>query len=78
MVVDTEVTAKKLVQRGNLQYRTTFIPLNKIQGGKIDNNTIKLAQDLVNFKMYFIKNNIVNTINSAVWSRQCSTSSSFS
>ncbi|KAF2889427.1 hypothetical protein ILUMI_16746, partial [Ignelater luminosus] len=46
VVVDTEVTAKKLVQRGNLQYRTTFIPLNKIQGGRIDNNTIKVAQDL--------------------------------
>ncbi|KAF5270320.1 hypothetical protein FQR65_LT05508 [Abscondita terminalis] len=47
VVVDNDVTSKKLLQRGNLQNRTTFIPLNKIQGGKIDQNTIKFAQDLV-------------------------------
>uniref|UniRef100_A0A1Y1M3E5 Structural maintenance of chromosomes protein n=1 Tax=Photinus pyralis TaxID=7054 RepID=A0A1Y1M3E5_PHOPY len=47
VVVDTDVTSKKLLERGNLQSRTTFIPLNKIQGGKIDQRTIKFAQDLV-------------------------------
>ncbi|KAF5292378.1 hypothetical protein FQA39_LY03412 [Lamprigera yunnana] len=46
VVVDTDSTSKKLLQRGQLQRRTTFIPLNKIRGGKIDTNTIKIAQDL--------------------------------
>ncbi|KAK5648752.1 hypothetical protein RI129_003644 [Pyrocoelia pectoralis] len=47
VVVDTDSTSKKLLERGNLKNRTTFIPLNKIQGGKIDQHTIKFAQDLV-------------------------------
>ncbi|KAJ8984302.1 hypothetical protein NQ317_012272 [Molorchus minor] len=47
VVVDTEVTSKKLLQKGNLQLRTTFIPLNKIKANKMDNNTIRLAQELV-------------------------------
>ncbi|KAK9888184.1 hypothetical protein WA026_000453 [Henosepilachna vigintioctopunctata] len=47
VVVDTDVTSKKLLQRGNLQQRTTFIPLNKIQASKIDKTTIQLAQNLV-------------------------------
>lgn len=47
VIVDTSETSKKLLQRGNLQHRTTFIPLNKIQGGKINPNIVKFAQDLV-------------------------------
>ncbi|XP_074031936.1 structural maintenance of chromosomes 2 [Leptinotarsa decemlineata] len=47
VVVDNEVTSKKLLRDGNLQIRTTFIPLNKIRGGKMDSNTIRLAQQLV-------------------------------
>ncbi|KAJ8926989.1 hypothetical protein NQ314_020550, partial [Rhamnusium bicolor] len=47
VVVDSEVTSKKLLQKGNLQLRTTFIPLNKIRANKMDNNIIRLAQELV-------------------------------
>lgn len=47
VVVDTEVTSKKLLQKGRLQQRTTFIPLNKICASKMDNNTIRFAQQLV-------------------------------
>lgn len=47
VVVDTEVTSKKLLQNGNLQSRTTFIPLNKIQGGRMADNVIRAAQNLV-------------------------------
>ncbi|XP_025830258.1 structural maintenance of chromosomes protein 2 [Agrilus planipennis] len=47
VVVTNDVTGKKLLQKGNLQNRTTFIPLNKIQGGQIDNATVQYAQKLV-------------------------------
>ena len=47
VVVDNEVTSKKLLQKGNLRVRTTFIPMNKIRGGKVDQNTVKFAQKLI-------------------------------
>ncbi|KAM3955882.1 structural maintenance of chromosomes 2 [Aphomia sociella] len=46
VVVDTEVTSKLLLQRGNLQTRTTIIPLNKISGHVIDADTVRLAQEI--------------------------------
>ncbi|CAB3219835.1 unnamed protein product [Arctia plantaginis] len=46
VVVDTEVTSKLLLQRGQLQTRTTIIPLNKISGHVIDRETVKLAQKI--------------------------------
>ncbi|PNF31371.1 hypothetical protein B7P43_G10071 [Cryptotermes secundus] len=47
VIVDTEVTAKKLLQKGQLQRRTTIIPLNKIVGHSLDQSTVRLAQQLV-------------------------------
>ncbi|XP_067679791.1 structural maintenance of chromosomes protein 2-like [Haliotis asinina] len=47
VVVDTEVTGKKLLQKGELRRRYTIIPLNKISARSIDNATVKRAQDLV-------------------------------
>ena len=47
VIVDTDVTAKKLLQHGNLQTRTTFIPLNKVSTNVIPYDIVKLAQDLV-------------------------------
>ncbi|XP_060524474.1 structural maintenance of chromosomes protein 2 [Cylas formicarius] len=47
VIIDTEVTGKKLLQRGDLQTRTTFIPLNKVTSHKMDPGTIRLAQNLV-------------------------------
>jgi len=47
VIVDTEVTAKKLLQRGQLQRRTTIIPLNKIVGHSLDSSTVKFAKQLV-------------------------------
>ncbi|XP_017778380.1 PREDICTED: structural maintenance of chromosomes protein 2 [Nicrophorus vespilloides] len=47
VVVEDDITSKLLLQKGNLQTRTTFIPLNKIRGEKIDNNTVKFAENLV-------------------------------
>ncbi|XP_056633840.1 structural maintenance of chromosomes protein 2 [Diorhabda sublineata] len=47
VVVDTEATGKKLLKGGNLQLRTTFIPLNKIRASTLDSNTIQFAQKLV-------------------------------
>ncbi|CAG4930363.1 unnamed protein product [Parnassius apollo] len=46
VVVDTEVTSKLLLQRGQLQTRTTIIPLNKITGHIIDRKTVSLAQEI--------------------------------
>lgn len=47
MVVDTEVTSKKILQNGRLQTRTTIIPINKIMGSSIPQATVEFAQKLV-------------------------------
>ncbi|NXA24941.1 SMC2 protein, partial [Ibidorhyncha struthersii] len=46
IIVDTEVTAKKLLEKGELKRRYTFIPLNKIAARCLGENTVKLAQTL--------------------------------
>ena len=43
VVVDNENTAKKLLDKGQLQSRATFIPLNKIEGHTIDDRTTSTA-----------------------------------
>lgn len=43
VVVDNENTAKKLLEKGQLQSRVTFIPLNKIEGRTIDDRTTAAA-----------------------------------
>ncbi|PSN48411.1 hypothetical protein C0J52_12096 [Blattella germanica] len=47
VIVDNEVTAKKLLQNEQLQRRTTFIHLNKIVAHCIDQRTVSLAEQLV-------------------------------
>ncbi|XP_013399508.1 structural maintenance of chromosomes protein 2 [Lingula anatina] len=47
IVVDTEQTGKKLLQKGELKMRYTIIPLNKISARSIDAPTIKRAEELV-------------------------------
>ncbi|XP_074788654.1 structural maintenance of chromosomes protein 2 [Athene noctua] len=47
IIVDTEVTAKKLLEEGELKRRYTIIPLNKISARCVGPKTIKLAQTLV-------------------------------
>lgn len=47
VVVDTDVTSKKLLDKGRLERRTTIIPLNKITGRRIEQRTIHVAQNLV-------------------------------
>ncbi|XP_057332971.1 structural maintenance of chromosomes protein 2 [Microplitis mediator] len=47
VIVDTEKTSKALLQRGKLQQRVTIIPLNKISGQRIDDATVKRAEQLV-------------------------------
>lgn len=47
VIVDTENTSKKLLQRGQLQQRVTIIPLNKISGRVMDKRIVDLAQKLV-------------------------------
>lgn len=47
VIVDNEVTAKKLMDKGQLQRRITFIPLNKIEGRSIDERTTSVAKKLV-------------------------------
>ncbi|XP_076762636.1 structural maintenance of chromosomes 2 [Xylocopa sonorina] len=46
LIVDTETTSKKLLQRGQLQRRVTIIPLNKVAGKPMDNRLIRLAQEI--------------------------------
>lgn len=47
VVVDTEETGKLILQKGQLQTRTTLIPMNKISSSCIDQSKVKFAQDLV-------------------------------
>lgn len=47
IVVDTEVTGKKLLERGELKRRYTIIPLNKISGRTLNANVVNAAKGLV-------------------------------
>ncbi|XP_019410832.1 PREDICTED: structural maintenance of chromosomes protein 2 [Crocodylus porosus] len=47
IVVDTEVTGKKLLEKGELKQRYTIIPLNKIAAECIAEKTVKVAKSLV-------------------------------
>ncbi|XP_015422688.1 PREDICTED: structural maintenance of chromosomes protein 2 [Myotis davidii] len=47
VVVDTEVTGKKLLEKGELKRRYTIIPLNKISATCIAPETLRVAQNLV-------------------------------
>ncbi|XP_076242761.1 structural maintenance of chromosomes 2 [Calliopsis andreniformis] len=46
VIVDTEVTSKKILQHGQLQQRVTIIPLNKVGGRAMDNQVLSLAQKI--------------------------------
>ncbi|NXV50239.1 SMC2 protein, partial [Uria aalge] len=46
IIVDTEVTGKKLLEKGELKRRYTIIPLNKISARCLGQDTVKLAQTL--------------------------------
>ncbi|NXQ87786.1 SMC2 protein, partial [Nyctibius grandis] len=46
IIVDTEVTGKKLLEKGELKHRYTIIPLNKISARCVGEDTVKLAQTL--------------------------------
>ncbi|KAI8425458.1 hypothetical protein MSG28_007203 [Choristoneura fumiferana] len=46
VVVDTDATVDLLLKKGNIQTRTTMIPLNKITGHLIDQRTLRLAQQI--------------------------------
>ncbi|NXC08889.1 SMC2 protein, partial [Orthonyx spaldingii] len=46
IVVDTEVTGKKLLEKGELKHRYTIIPLNKISARCIPEEMVKLARSL--------------------------------
>ncbi|XP_075681731.1 structural maintenance of chromosomes protein 2 isoform X2 [Rhinoderma darwinii] len=47
VVVDSEVTGKKLLEKGELKRRLTIIPLNKISARRVGDNTINVAKNLV-------------------------------
>nr|XP_006630128.1 PREDICTED: structural maintenance of chromosomes protein 2 [Lepisosteus oculatus] len=47
VVVDTEVTGKKLLEKGELRRRYTIIPLNKISAKCLNDGVVKMAKSLV-------------------------------
>ncbi|XP_069779104.1 structural maintenance of chromosomes protein 2 [Narcine bancroftii] len=47
VVVDTEVTGKKLLEKGELKRRYTIIPLNKISAKCLNEGIVKTAKNLV-------------------------------
>ncbi|NWT21767.1 SMC2 protein, partial [Cardinalis cardinalis] len=46
IIVDTEVTGKKLLEKGELKHRYTIIPLNKISARCVQEHIVKMAQSL--------------------------------
>uniref|UniRef100_A0A8C2CA80 Structural maintenance of chromosomes protein n=1 Tax=Cyprinus carpio TaxID=7962 RepID=A0A8C2CA80_CYPCA len=47
IVVDNEVTGKKLLEKGELKRRYTIIPLNKISSRTLNDNVVRTAKNLV-------------------------------
>lgn len=47
MATDTDRTSKMILQNGQLQTRTTFIPINKINPHSIPPHVIRYAKELV-------------------------------
>lgn len=47
VVVDTEVTGKKLLEKGELKRRYTIIPLNKISARTLDAGVVRTAKNIV-------------------------------
>ncbi|KAL1023904.1 hypothetical protein UPYG_G00048760 [Umbra pygmaea] len=47
VVVDTEVTGKKLLEKGELKRRYTIIPLNKISARTLNDSVVSAAKSLV-------------------------------
>uniref|UniRef100_A0A8C9YE68 Structural maintenance of chromosomes protein n=1 Tax=Sander lucioperca TaxID=283035 RepID=A0A8C9YE68_SANLU len=47
IIVDTEVTGKKLLEKGELQRRYTIIPLNKISAKTLNDRVVNTAKRLV-------------------------------
>ncbi|XP_019642179.1 PREDICTED: structural maintenance of chromosomes protein 2-like [Branchiostoma belcheri] len=47
VIVDNEVTGKKIIDKGQLKRRFTIIPLTKISSRVLSNDTLKQAQNLV-------------------------------
>lgn len=54
VVVDTQETGKKLLEKGQLRRRYTIIPLNKIQSNPIPPNVVKTAESLVSGNCYSV------------------------
>ncbi|XP_055382304.1 structural maintenance of chromosomes protein 2 [Condylostylus longicornis] len=46
-VTDDDITSKKILEKGQLQHRVVFIPINKITSYVIDPATVQFAQNLV-------------------------------
>ncbi|XP_072466568.1 structural maintenance of chromosomes protein 2 isoform X1 [Notamacropus eugenii] len=47
VVVDTEITGKKILEKGELKRRHTIIPLNKISSRCVGKETLNIAKNLV-------------------------------
>jgi len=50
VIVETDDVAAKLLKRGNLQYRATFLPLNKMNARTISDHQLRAAHSLVSNK----------------------------
>ncbi|XP_014278362.1 structural maintenance of chromosomes protein 2 isoform X2 [Halyomorpha halys] len=63
VVVENEHISAKLIEKGNLMKRTTFVPLNKIQGHRMDQQTIRRAQQEVGAENVFLAQDLVEYSN---------------
>ncbi|CAA9996176.1 unnamed protein product [Nesidiocoris tenuis] len=47
VVVDDESISAKLIKKGNLRWRTTFAPLNRVRGHQLDQRIIRKADEVL-------------------------------
>ncbi|KAK9506498.1 hypothetical protein O3M35_008426 [Rhynocoris fuscipes] len=60
VVVDNEQIASKLIEKGQLQRRMTFAPLNKIRGSKMSSDIVKKAEKLVGKGNVFLAQSLIS------------------
>ncbi|CAH1397372.1 unnamed protein product [Nezara viridula] len=59
VVVENEQISAKLIENGKLMKRTTFVPMNKIQGQRMDQQIIRRAQQEVGAENVFLAQDLV-------------------
>ncbi|BES88116.1 structural maintenance of chromosomes protein [Nesidiocoris tenuis] len=60
VVVDDESISAKLIKKGNLRWRTTFAPLNRVRGHQLDQRIIRKADEVAGRGNVFLAQALVD------------------